>query len=620
MMKRLLILLLVSCSSLVFGQNYRWQQRVEYAMDVQLDVKTHKLQGRQKLVYYNNSNDTLNKVYYHLYYNAFQPGSMMDVRSRALPDPDARVKDRISLLKENEVGYQHILSLRQDGEPTIFQITETILEVKLSKPILPQSKTTFDMEFEAQVPIQIRRTGHDNLEGIDYSMTQWYPKLAEYDHMGWHAYPYVAREFHGVWGDFDVKITIDSKYMLGGTGILQNEDEVGYGYEKEGTKVKRKKGDLTWHFTAKNVHDFAWTADPDYAHEIVKVPDGPALHFLYQKNEKTSENWKKLQEHAVQHFQYMIKTYGAYPYEVYSILQGGDRGMEYPMCTLITGERALGSLTGTMAHEVSHSWFHGVLANNELLYHWMDEGFADFSSHESLAKIFNTTDPPHQRSYASYFSLVKSGQQEPASEHADYYTTNRAYVVASYAMGAMFLEQLKYIVGDEVFYRGMKRYYSLWKFRHPEPHDFLNVMEKESSMELKWFYNYWINTTKHIDYGIDAVTQNGNTTSFSLKRVGELPMPLDIEITLKDGSKEYFYIPLNETLASKPLSDSSPKRVDLKPWIWVAPTYQGEINHPKEDIAKIEIDPKHQLADVNRANNSVILIPPAPEKVQSEQN
>ena len=139
------------------------------------------------------------------------------------------------------------------------------------------------MEFEAQVPIQIRRTGRNNLEGIDYSLTQWYPKLAEYDHMGWHAYPYVAREFHGVWGDFDVKITVDNKYILGGTGILQNGDHVGYGYEKEGTKFKRKTGDLTWHFVAKNVHDFAWVADPDYTHETAKVPDGPELHFLYQR-------------------------------------------------------------------------------------------------------------------------------------------------------------------------------------------------------------------------------------------------------------------------------------------------------------------------------------------------
>src|SRR5687767_11650934 len=106
--------LIVLVTNLIWAQDFRWQQRVEYTMDVKLDVTTHKLQGSQKLTYYNNSRDTLTKVYYHLYFNAFQPGSMMDVRSRNLPDPDPRVEDRISLLKENEIGYQHIQSLKQD--------------------------------------------------------------------------------------------------------------------------------------------------------------------------------------------------------------------------------------------------------------------------------------------------------------------------------------------------------------------------------------------------------------------------------------------------------------------------------------------------------------------------
>jgi hypothetical protein len=588
-------------------------------MDVHLDVKTHKLTGKQHLIYYNNSNDTLKKVYYHLYYNAFQPGSMMDVRSQTLPDPDARVKDRISLLKENEIGYQRIFSLKQDNEPTEFHVTETILEVSLPKHILPHSKTIFDMEFEAQVPIQVRRTGRDNLEGIAYSMTQWYPKLAEYDHQGWHAYPYVAREFHGVWGDFDVKITLDHSYIIGGTGVIQNGEEVGYGYEQKGTKVRRKKGDLTWHLVAKNVHDFAWVADPDYTHEMVDVPGGPTLHFLYQKNQKTAENWEKLQANTVQHFQYMIKNYGPYPYEVYSVLQGGDRGMEYPMCTLITGERTLPSLTGTMAHEVSHSWFHGVLGSNELLYHWMDEGFADFTSHESLSEIYNSEEPPHKRSYASYFAMVKSGLQEPSSEHADYYSTNRAYVTASYAMGTLFLEQVKYIIGEEKFYSGMKRYYLLWQFRHPEPYDFLRIMEKESGMELKWFYNYWVNTTKHIDYGIGSIAENGSSTLVTLKRIGELPMPVEMVVTFKDGSKELYYIPLNETLGSKSEGESEVKRIVLAQWNWVNTLYNAEIQHPKNSIAKIEIDSNRQLADINPENNLLVMKqPPSTERTQSE--
>ncbi len=223
MIHRLPALLLLSVSShFALAQDYRWQQRVEYAMDVRLDVTSHHIAGTQKLVYYNNSPDTLTKVYYHLYFNAFQPGSMMDVRSRTISDPDRRVTDRISKLKEDEIGYQHILTLKQDGKEVVYTVDQTILEVILAKPILPKTKTVFDLKFEAQVPLQIRRSGRDNREGIAYSMAQWFPKMAEYDFQGWHADQYVAREFHGVWGDFDVKITIDPKFVIGGTGKLQN--------------------------------------------------------------------------------------------------------------------------------------------------------------------------------------------------------------------------------------------------------------------------------------------------------------------------------------------------------------------------------------------------------------
>lgn len=584
------------------GQDYRWQQRVEYAMDVRLDVTTHKLQGTQKLAYYNNSKDTLTKVYYHLYFNAFQPGSMMDVRSRNLPDPDPRVGERIAQLKDDEIGYQHILSLKQDGRDLDFHTIGTILEVTLKKPILPSTKTVFDMQFEAQVPAQIRRSGRNNREGISYTMTQWYPKMAEYDHRGWHAYPYIAREFHAVWGDFDVRITIDPRFVIGGTGILQNPDKVGHGYEMEGTNVKRPQGDLTWHFMAKNVHDFAWAADPDYAHEIVQVPGGPALHFFYQPGEKTTENWKRLKDFSIRHFQYMNEHFGRYPYEVYSIIQGGDGGMEYPMCTMITGERSPGSLVGVTAHEVTHSWYQGVLANNEALYPWMDEGFTDFAANESLSAIFNEPDP-HSGSYDAYFALVKSGLQEPASLHSDHYNTNRAYSIAAYGMGAIFLQQLKYIIGEENFYRGMRRYYNTWKFRHPEPNDFVRVMEKVSDMELHWYLNYFIHTTKTIDYGIKSVIENEGATFVTLARIGEFPMPVDLLVTFRDGTQEMFYIPMSETLGNKPAENEHIMRNDLLAWPWVNPTYSLRINRQPEEISRIEIDPSQRMADVNRRNN-----------------
>ena len=157
--------------TLVFAQSFdRWQQRVEYMMDIDMDVNKHQYHGKQKLVYYNNSPDTLYKVFYHLYFNAFQPGSMMDVRSRTIEDPDGRVIDRIFKLKPNEIGFQKINALKQDGKVVDYKVDETILEVKLANPILPKTKSVFEMDFMAQVPVQIRRSGRHNKEGIDYSM------------------------------------------------------------------------------------------------------------------------------------------------------------------------------------------------------------------------------------------------------------------------------------------------------------------------------------------------------------------------------------------------------------------------------------------------------------------
>jgi hypothetical protein len=608
MLRHSFVLLLLLSSFLCYSQDFRWQQRAEYNMDVRLDAKTHRVSGSQKLTYHNNSRDTLTKVYYHLYFNAFQPGSMMDVRSRNIVDPDPRVRDRIAKLNDQEIGFQHILSLKQDGRETTYKVDGTILEVTLPKPILPNSKTVFEMKFESQVPIQIRRSGRDNKEGISYSMSQWYPKLAEYDYRGWHAYQYVAREFHGVWGDFDVKITLDPSYIVAATGRLQNADKVGYGYEKTGTNVKRPEGDITWHFVAKNVVDFAWAADTDYTHDKVQVPNGPEVHFFYVKSEKTTENWRKLPDYAIKHFEYMNKTYGKYPYDTYSIVQGGDGGMEYPMLTLITGERTFGSLVGVTAHETCHSWYQAVLASNESLYPWMDEGFADFTSQESMALLFNTSpEEAHQGSYLGYFTLIKRGLNEPVSQHADHYSTNTAYTTSAYSIGTVFLHQLRYIIGDENFFKGMRLYYNTWKFKHPEPNDFIRIMERVSGLQLKWYLNYLIFTTKKIDYSIKNVIDKEGSSFIVLERIGEFPMPVEVVVTFNDGTKKMYYIPTNETIGNKPPEGKGIQRVDLAAWPWVYPTYTLKVDAPGAKIISIEVDPSLRMADVERSNNRVDL-------------
>src|SRR5690606_36616715 len=439
-----------------------WQQHVDYTMAIDMDVNTYQYKGKQTLVYTNNSPDVLTKVFYHLYLNAFQPGSEMDVRSRTIQDPDSRVKDRISKLKPNEIGYIKVNALKQDGATINHKTVGTILEVTLANPIQPGERVTFDMDFDAQVPVQIRRTGRNNVEGVALSMAQWYPKMAAYDVDGWHTDPYIGREFYGVWGNFDVKITIDKNYVIGGTGYLQNPNEIGHGYET-GT-VKRPLGDkLTWHFVAPNVHDFTWAADPDYIHDTMQVPNGPLLHFFYKGTmpKDKLENWKKIQPKAVEFMQYFSEHIGPYPYNQYSIIQGGDGGMEYAMCTLILGTGTFeGMIKGTISHEMAHTWFQFLLASNEAKHPWMDEGFATYVEYHAVNTIFNEgKENPLESVYNNYILLANSGREQPLTTHADRYAINAAYGLASYYKGAVFLAQLGYIMGEENLQKTIKKYF-----------------------------------------------------------------------------------------------------------------------------------------------------------------
>lgn len=634
----LIVPVVVTAQSTQSSPSGYWQQRVKYTIDIDVNVGANQFRGKQKLEYWNNSPDTLTKVYYHLYWNAFQPGSMMDERSRrqgtmqkpgGAPDWDNRVKDRIANLKPGEIGYQKVLSLKLNGKPLSYKTRETILEVSLDKPIAPKAKVVFDMEFEAQVPVQIRRSGRDNAEGVRFSMSQWYPKICEYDAKGWHPNPYIAREFHGVWGDFDVRISIDKEFIIGATGYLQNPNEIGYGYESPGAKVVRPAGNkLRWHFIAPNVHDFVWAADPEYTHATKTVRDGLVLHSFYKivpgllkkqyealpetrkvdyKNNADNfvtfykEQWEDLLEVAALMLPYIDKTFGKYPYKQYSFIQGGDGGMEYPMATLLKGAGP-----DLVAHEWLHSWYQGMLANDESLYAWMDEGFADYAEARILAHLTQDTGFAYRNSYKAYYQLAKSGKEEPLTTHADHFNTNYAHTTSAYTKGCVFVEQLGYITGAETRDKILLEYFRLWKFKHPTPNDFMRVAEKSSGLELDWYKEYWINSTKTIDYAIDSLWEEGGKTKIRLSRVGLMPMPVDLELNFKDGSKEVHYIPLDLMYGEKPSEDGSTRKV-YEPWRWTHQVYTIETNRKLVDITKAEIDPSLRMADIERKNNKLEL-------------
>lgn len=585
-----------------------WQQHVSYSMDIDMNVNNYQYTGKQTLIYTNNSPYTLYKVFYHLYFNAFQPGSEMDARLQTIKDPDRRMvtnigtkekpiyESRLSKLKPDEIGFIKVNALQQNGKSITYKTEGTILEVTLDKPILSGEKVTFKMDFTAQVPVQIRRSGRNNKGKVALSMTQWYPKMAEYDFEGWHADPYIAREFYGVWGDFDVTIHIDKDYMLGGTGYLQNPQEIGYGYENPKLEVNRPNTNkLAWHFKAPNVHDFTWVADKNFVHDIQETNYGTRLHFIYKNDPSIQKNWKKMQPIAVKTMDFYNKLVGRYAYNQYSIIQGGDGGMEYAMCTLITAHRSFKGLVGTMMHEMGHAWFQFALATNESQHAWMDEGFTTYIEAIASDKIMhNKGSFIFENSYNYYYYMVKTGLEEPLTTHADRYHTNMSYGINAYDKGLVFMAQLAYIIGQKSLEQTIKEYYKEWSGKHPNPNDFIRVAERVSGLELNWYLNEFTQTVHTIDYGIKEVSGK----QIQLVRIGQIPMPIDVMVTYKDGTNEAFYIPLNLMRGEKQTNATL-----LPDWDWGHQTYSFQT---KKKLKEVQIDTSLLMADVNRANNQFI--------------
>ena len=610
------------------AQADRWQQHISYNIKAALSVSTNIVKGTEEVVYDNNSTDTLRKVYFHLYWNAFQPNSSMDIRSRELgknmltnrrgdqvQDWDARVKDRIQKLSPSEIGYQKVSQILIAGKQQKLIEHETILEVQLTDPIAPKTSVKLNLNFEAQVPQQIRRSGRDNAEGVRYSMSQWYPKMVEYDYQGWNTNPYIAREFYGVWGNYDVTLQVDPSYMVAATGVLQNPNE-----------TSNTQGLKKWNFKGNNIHDFVWAADNHFKHLSKQVRPGLTLNVYYKEKTTTEDSaWANVLWAAEKMLPYMEKKFGVYPYPQYSFIQGGDGGMEYAMATLLKGPGL-----GTVFHEWMHSWYQHILGTNESLFPWMDEGFTSYAEaavsnqyNQEFAALSPYTSEKEKTqilagnerakkqlplvqygNYMGYLALAKSGLEEPISTHSDHYNTNYAYSSAAYSKGGTFLGYLGYIVGDEKRDQILINYYNTWKFKHPNANDFIRVAEKTTGLQLEWLKEYWVNSTKTIDYGLNDIQAGNNSAIISVQRIGKMPAPLEVIVTYKDGTSELHYIPLDLMLGNKE-AEGSVNRIVHPECKWVQPTYTFETSKPLSNLKSIEIDPSYRLPDVNRSNNKL---------------
>lgn len=610
MKKSFIILFAFVISQFQAQQNAYYQQAAQYKMDIDVNAEKFTYKGNQTLNYSNNSPDELNVVYFHLYWNAFKPNSMMDQRVAGQgKNGDSRLQkdgiSRLASIPKNEEGAQNIHWIKQNGKELKYEIQETVMKVYLNEAIKPNSKTTFTMEWDAVIPQQIRRSGRNNREGVDMTMTQWYPKIAEYDYDGWATFDYVGREFHAPFADFDVTIKINKDYVVGAGGTLLNPKEV-KGYDAS-AQIKADQNKATWKWTAKNMLDFAWAADKDYSVESFDVPQGPKVYFVYLKNDKTKA-WGEAKPYVTKYFQIMNSKFGKYAYPSYAFIQGGDGGMEYGMCTMILGEaKNIEDLMGLMAHEGSHSWYQQMLATNEPVRPWMDEGFTSYAESYVMHQLFP---PKDNRPNAfvekidAYRKFLKKQIEEPAVWLGDHHDNGTAYSYASYVKGELYLVQLGYIVGEENLSKIMTEYFKEWSMKHPTDRDFLHIAQKVSGMDLKWFHHYWINTIKTIDYGIKDVQYGNSSTTITLVNNSQIPMPIDFSIITADNKMVNYQIPLNMTHTWK-TKDAFGEFTTLKYWPWTQKEYTLTVPYNKSQLRVLGIDFSHRLADVNPEDNFV---------------
>ena len=604
-MKKLLFITVLLISQFALSQKNYWQQHVDYKMVIDVDVEKHTYIGTQRLVFTNNSPDKLDRVFYHLYFNAFKPGTDLEQNSRYSTDDSRTMSNNILMLDEKDWGDVQIKSLKQDGVNVKFKVEETILEVELDKPLGSGASTVLEMEFFVQTPAMIRRSGKNSEDNVAFSMSQWYPKLCQYDDEGWHANPYIGREFYGIWGDFDVTINIDKNYTVAGSGYLQNPELVGHGYAplKKGVKHGDK---ISWRFIAPNVHDFSWAADPNFTHDYIDIDGGPRMHFFYKADSKYVDLWREFQPNSAEFLKFFSNTIGKYPYKQYSVIMAGDGGMEYAMCTFIdgVGHPTMRSLYSVTSHEIAHTWFQFLMATNESKHSWMDEGFTSYIDDVALNVVLKEGKSlPNAKAYSDYFQWVATGLEEPMTTHADRFKYNTGYGMSAYDKGSIFLSQLQYVIGKDNFDKTLKKYFDDWAFKHPKPNDFIRSAENVSGLELDWYLLDWAQSTMTIDYSVNSLYGVDNKTKVVLKRIGQMGMPIDLRVELISGEILDFNIPMTKMRGHKPTEKSTL----LKSWSWAKPYYELWIDVDSKNISKIIIDPKNEMADINRDNNHLVL-------------
>jgi hypothetical protein len=583
-MTRVIICLIIACcSSLLYSNSIKnyWQQKVDYEMEITLHDSIRQLAGTSIIKYTNNSPDSLDRIFLHLYPNAFQIGSVKHREYTGNYGRGSRAKyfkEKLDQIKSKIDVRNFSIAVPNEGLSWIhkksilgsYTIDDTVLEVILSKKIAPGQVARIDLEWTHHVGEMVERAGY--YEG-QYNMAQWYPKVAVYDEDGWHSDVFHAEgEFYGEFGNFNVKFNLPKTFVIAASGIVKDGDP-GWQDVRVDTSfdffVWRDIYDSTYiapeldqrrhvTFLAENVHDFAWVASKDFFYEGGKSKDKETeIHVLYDRNR--GDVWSKVVlERSIEALNWLEEKFGNYPYpQITTVDRVKNGGMEYPM--LVMNGREDESL---IVHEYGHVYFYGILANNELDEAWLDEGFTTYQTTEYMMqkygdhgfdpKLYSGYDkfpkkfwPKQNELQSDQWSAIRfqsSGHNENISKPSYLFNSGSSYSRNAYTKPALMLSELKYFLEDSLFYAVMQSYFDQWKFKHTNEKRFIETVEKVVGQDMGWFFNPWLHTTRDLDYGIKSFEKSYDKNfwniNLEIENKGSRFLPIKIETLFSDGTKE----------------------------------------------------------------------------------
>jgi cytochrome c5 len=545
-------------SSGVPGPDY-WQQRADYTINASLDTTSTQIAGSVEIRYTNNSPDTLRYVWLQADQNLYRTAS----KGSALFPADSRWG-----VRGFEGGYA-FSDVRVNGTAVQPRIDDTMMRLDLPTPLPPRGgKTTIAIRYSFRVP----EHGSDRMgrDSTLYEIAQWYPRMAVYDDVrGWNTDPYLGQgEFYLEYGDYDYSVTVPAGYVVAGSGVLQNSDEVLTATQRQrlaaaqrsseivqiitqaeaaAAKTRQVTGTKTWRFRAQNVHDVAWAGAPDLRWDATSW--NSVLAQAYYESPKAGKAW----EHAAEQTQWTIRQYSQlffpYPYPQATSVAGPVGGMEYPMFVMVHyGSDDPASIFGTVNHEHGHEWFPMIVGSNERRYAWMDEGFNTY-----LNAFATEARYPGQSAYPTYLKnwadAEGAGTQSPLMTAPDNIDPSALGAIGYRKPAVVLLTLRNHVVGADWFDNAFREYIRGWAFKHPTPGDFFRSIENSTGEDLSWFWRSFFYTTDVLDIGIDSVSmrtsEGQQLVVVSLRRNTSVPFPVRLRVAYADGTTQDFSLPVN---------------------------------------------------------------------------